>query len=108
DYPSHTAWLFAADKLDSAEFTPEDQRLAVTLAMQLAITFENARLHTEASLRAEELEEEIVERKRIDTNLRIQTTALTSAANGVVIADHKGICIWVNPAFTRMTGFTQQ
>jgi PAS domain S-box-containing protein len=37
----------------------------------------------------------------------VQTTALNSAANGVVIADAQGNALWINPAFTRMTGFTE-
>lgn len=37
---------------------------------------------------------------------RLQSAALSATANGVLIADAQGIVQWVNPAFTRMTGYT--
>ena len=36
------------------------------------------------------------------------TTALETAANAVVITDGKGIILWVNPAFTSLTGYTSE
>jgi len=38
----------------------------------------------------------------------IQITALESAANGVVITDRDGFIIWVNPAITKLTGYTPE
>ncbi len=40
-------------------------------------------------------------------DLLIQSVAMNSAANGIVITDTNGIIQWVNPAVTRMTGYTQ-
>lgn len=40
--------------------------------------------------------------------LRVQATALRSAANGVVITDRLGMITWVNPAATRITGYGAQ
>jgi PAS domain S-box-containing protein len=56
----------------------------------------------------EELRAEIAERLLIERQLRLQTTALQSAANGIVIADREGVILWVNPAFTHLTGFTPE
>jgi nitrogen fixation negative regulator NifL len=51
---------------------------------------------------------DIEERKRAQTQLpHLQRAALESAANAIVIADREGRIIWVNPAFTRLTGYTQ-
>jgi nitrogen fixation negative regulator NifL len=36
---------------------------------------------------------------------RVQLLALDAAANGIVITDAAGVILWVNPAFTRLTGF---
>ncbi|MBA3247450.1 MAG: response regulator, partial [Pyrinomonadaceae bacterium] len=41
-------WMYLTDKLDAAEFSDADERLAVTLATQVAVAYENARLYTEA------------------------------------------------------------
>jgi PAS domain S-box-containing protein len=40
--------------------------------------------------------------------LRLAHTALEAAANAVVITDREGRITWVNPAFTRVTGFSTQ
>src|SRR5258706_108851 len=36
---------------------------------------------------------------------RLQTAALESAANGMVITDGRGDIVWTNPAFLRLTGY---
>lgn len=45
-------------------------------------------------------------RKEAEEQLRLQSVALESAANGIVITDRNGNIQWVNPAFTRMTGYS--
>lgn len=44
-------------------------------------------------------------RVKVPEDLRVQTTALRSAANGIVITDRRGIIIWVNPAASEVTGY---
>jgi PAS domain S-box-containing protein len=51
---------------------------------------------------------DITERKRAEAYLRLQSTALESAANAIVITDSAGKAIWLNPAFTRLTGYSAQ
>ena len=48
---------------------------------------------------------DITARKRTEQQTRLQTAALQSAANGIVIADREGRILWVNPAFTHLTGY---
>lgn len=38
--------------------------------------------------------------------IRLRTAALEAAANGMVITDKKGRIQWVNPAFSRLTGYS--
>jgi PAS domain S-box-containing protein len=45
------------------------------------------------------------ERRRAEETLRLQTKALETAANAIVITDREGHITWVNPAFTRLTGY---
>jgi diguanylate cyclase (GGDEF)-like protein/PAS domain S-box-containing protein len=47
-------------------------------------------------------------RKRSEQQLLLQSAALEAAANAIVITDHKGKIVWVNPAFTAMTGYTKE
>jgi diguanylate cyclase (GGDEF)-like protein/PAS domain S-box-containing protein len=45
-------------------------------------------------------------RKEAEEQLRLQSVALESAANGILITDRSGNIQWVNPAFTKMTGYS--
>jgi len=47
----------------------------------------------------------VTERKQVEERLRLQAAALEAAANGIVIADRSGAILWVNAAFTRLTGY---
>ncbi len=44
-------------------------------------------------------------RREAEEQLRLQSVALESAANGIVITDRNGNIQWVNPAFCKMTGY---
>ena len=49
---------------------------------------------------------DITERKRTEESLRLQSAALEAAANAIAITDSQGLVIWVNQAFTQMTGYS--
>ncbi len=49
---------------------------------------------------------DLTERHQAEAALRLRDTALQAAANVIVITDRQGDIIWVNAAFTRMTGYT--
>ncbi len=49
---------------------------------------------------------DLTERKRTEEKLHLQSSALAAAANGIAITDHKGLILWVNPAFTSLTGYS--
>lgn len=48
-----------------------------------------------------------VEQKRIQTDLRLAASVFEQVTEGVLITDDKNIIRSVNPAFTRITGYTQ-
>ena len=50
--------------------------------------------------------QDVTTRKRSEEALQLQSNALQAAANGIVITDSHGTIQWVNPAFTRLTGYT--
>jgi PAS domain S-box-containing protein len=45
------------------------------------------------------------EREQAQQQLALQATALETAANGILITDRTGTILWVNAAFTTMTGY---
>ncbi|MBL8055618.1 MAG: PAS domain S-box protein, partial [Anaerolineales bacterium] len=48
---------------------------------------------------------DITERQKTEAALRLQGAALNAAADGIVITDPAGVIQWVNPAYTRLTGY---
>src|ERR1035437_128394 len=56
--------------------------------------------------RAVQEAQERIERKQAAARLRLQSAALESAAHATLITDRAGNVIWVNPAFTRLTGYS--
>ena len=46
--------------------------------------------------------------RELNEQMKIQTAAVESAANGIIITDTKGVIQWVNPAFCRLTGFSKE
>lgn len=73
--------------------------IAGALGMVLFVVIAARRTHRQLSEALEQLHQQ----SRI---LRLQTSALEAAANGIVITDRQGIIQWVNPAFTRLTGYS--
>ncbi|MGC2476682.1 MAG: EAL domain-containing protein [Candidatus Sulfotelmatobacter sp.] len=45
--------------------------------------------------------------KHAEERLKLQSAALEAAANAIVITDHEGTIVWVNRAFTAMTGYSE-
>lgn len=46
------------------------------------------------------------ERQRAESAMTLQSAALNAAAHAMVITDRSGTIAWVNPAFTRLSGYT--
>ncbi len=51
---------------------------------------------------------DITERRLAEERLRLQSAAMESAANAIVITDRNGNITWVNPAFTRLTRYAPE
>ena len=49
---------------------------------------------------------DLTELKRAEEQIRLQSVALSSAANGIIITDRSGRIVWVNTAFTQVSGYT--
>ncbi|RFP16083.1 MULTISPECIES: EAL domain-containing protein [unclassified Duganella] len=51
---------------------------------------------------------DITARKEAEEKLRLSATVIEHIADGVVVLDAKGTIVAVNPAFTQITGYTEQ
>ena len=50
--------------------------------------------------------DERVEHRRLEQEMVLHSTALKTAANGIIITNPMGVILWVNPAFTALTGYS--
>jgi len=51
---------------------------------------------------------DITARRRAEVVLNRQSTALEAAADGIAITDTDGALVWVNPAFSELTGYSRE
>jgi PAS domain S-box-containing protein len=50
---------------------------------------------------------ETTERKKVEERINLQSSAMISAANGIMIVSADGEIIWVNPAVCKLTGYSE-
>ena len=82
-----------------SEDLKEDDISAITaFANQVAASWRKAELFQQAQI-------EIEARREAEQQLRLQATALEAAANSIMIALADGTIIWINPAFTKNSGY---
>jgi len=48
---------------------------------------------------------DLTDKKKSELRLKSQSAALKSAANGIVITKTNGEIVWINPAFSKLTGY---
>jgi PAS domain S-box-containing protein len=101
-------WICLADKLGLDAFSEQERQLTEALAAKMAVAYDNACLYSDSLVYAGKLELEISERARAEEQLKLQGAALESAANTIMITDREGVIIWVNPAFTRTSGYSSE
>jgi len=96
--PASTETILSA--LQAAAATPIAASLVSVPEMELLKEY-NGRLVAKLELRNIELELRTAE-------LLIQSAALEAAANAILVTDAKGLILWVNRAFTALTGYTAE
>ncbi len=116
--------LEAENKRNGAPFDDDDISVLAMLATQATVAIENARLFETLEQHRTQLEglvdervaeikhintqlqAEVQERRRAEDELRKLARAIEHSASTVVIADTTPRIEYVNPAFTRVTGYT--
>lgn len=123
--------LYLENRTDRQIFDNDDLKVLEFLAAHLAISIENAQLNDDLEKRVEErtnelkqaledvtrysgqlmranedLETEVITRRRAEDQLRTLSSVIEQGSNGVVIMDSARRIEYINPAFTVLTGYT--
>jgi len=85
--------------------SPEEVQFTRRDGRRLVLDVRALPLEIEGQLRVVTVSRDMTDRKDAERVMRLQSVALDAAANGVVITDREGTIEWVNPAFTRLTGY---
>ncbi len=93
--------LYLENNLTTSAFTEDRIQVLRILLSQAAISIENAGLY-------ENLKREIADRKQAQEDLLHLATAIEQAAEGIVITEKDGTLRYANPAFERITGYSQK
>jgi len=95
--------LAVAVALTIALFTTREtaREIAARIDAQKEVSDLNAALEERVMQRTSELNEAV-------KHLNLQAAALKAAANAIVITDFQGTIIWVNHAFSTMTGYSEE
>ncbi len=87
---------------DAVAITKGASRISISLSLSPIKSTSGKIVGTSAILR------DVTERKRHQDQLHLQSAALEAAANGIVITDSRGTILWVNKAFTTLTGYSRE
>jgi PAS domain-containing protein len=102
-------WLYLVDKLGADGFSEVDERVAGTVAAQVAVAFENLLLYEEIKRHHAQLTLDMNARIRLDEDLRRFRLAMDATADAIFLVDRAGMCfVDVNATACRMLGFERE
>ena len=102
-------WLYLVDKLGANEFSEVDERVAATVAAQIAVAYDNLLLYDEIKRHHEQLTLDMAARIRLDEDLRRFRLAMDATADAIFLVDRAGMCfVDVNQTACRMLGFERE
>jgi diguanylate cyclase (GGDEF)-like protein/PAS domain S-box-containing protein len=106
-------WICLTDKLGAEEFSVEDEQLLTILAAQVGRIYENGSLYAKVQRHAMDLQKEIVERQRIEDEVRETRNFLASIfdniPNMIFVKDAGELrFVRLNPAGEKLIGYSEK
>ncbi|GAB2877265.1 hypothetical protein GCM10027277_53180 [Pseudoduganella ginsengisoli] len=99
-------WLYLADKLGVDSFSEVDERVAVTVAAQVAVAYENLQLYDQIKRHHAQLQQDMNARIRLDEDLRRFRLAMDATADAIFLVDRaSNTFVDVNATACRMLGY---
>jgi diguanylate cyclase (GGDEF)-like protein/PAS domain S-box-containing protein len=111
--------IYIENRSEKGVFKKSDLLPLQYLAAQAAVSIENALINEELEARVSQrtaelnqvvtrLEAEVQAKKRVEAELRKLSRAVEQSPNSIIITDTEGRIEYVNPAFTRLTGYESE
>ena len=100
--------LYLVEKLGADSFTEHDEAIAISLAVQATVNYENHRRQEELKQYALELELQIAQRKQLEERAYILSRAVEGSHELIGIADCDGQFTYANDAFLQVLGFASR
>ena len=103
-----TVWIKHVHRFAGGEVEPIELRIVHRNGQERWISHVCRQVFSEGgqSMGRRASNRDITVRKRAEAEIRLRTAALEAAANGIVITDRNGQILWVNPAMSRLTGYS--
>ncbi|MGZ3236293.1 MAG: EAL domain-containing protein [Burkholderiaceae bacterium] len=102
-------WMYLADKLGADEFGEIDERVVMTLAGQLVVSYENLLLYEQVQSKHLQLAKEMSERVRLDQDLLRFRMAMNITADAILLLDRDSMrFIDVNDTAVRMLNYSRE
>ncbi len=102
-------WLYLANKLGDEGFSEVDERIAATVAAQIAVSYENLQLYEEVRRNHAQLQQDMDARIRLTEDLRRFRMAMDATADAIFLVDRANMCfVDVNVTASRMLGFERE
>jgi len=100
------AWILLSDKV--LEVLTSDQALRYEISVikgWLFVIITALLLYVTLRRQLRRMEKAMEARQLAEKQLRLQATALESAANAIIITDRNAVVEWANPAFYKLSGY---
>ncbi len=103
--------FYVGDKIGADEFNEDDERMALTLASQMAAAYENLLLYDQIQHHAASLQVEVNERRKVEEALKLENERfqrfVESNIVGIAIVDMAGNIITANDYCLNILGATR-
>jgi len=101
------AWILLSDQMVTVLIHDQTMQYEISVVKGWIFVIVTAGLlYVTLRRQLRRIEREMKARMEVEKQLRLQATALESAANAIIITDRNAVVEWANPAFYKLSGYS--